>query len=66
MLWALAELKHAPAGEVVSAMLYYFVALCQTPGVQPKSLEISNVFIACAEVRLSTRPAQVEFCISIC
>ena len=60
MLWALAQLQHAPPSEVVSAMLDYLVALCQTPGLQPKSQEISNIYIACAELRLSMRPAQVE------
>ena len=60
MLWALAQLQHAPLSEVVSAMLDHLVALCHTPGLQPKSQEISNVFIACAELRLSMHPAQVE------
>ncbi|MCJ1368708.1 hypothetical protein MMC16_007853 [Acarospora aff. strigata] len=42
MLWALAELKHAPPNEVASALLDHLIALCQTPGLQLKSQEISN------------------------
>ena len=41
-------------------MLVHSVALCQTPGLQPNSQNISNAFIACADLRLSMRPAQVE------
>ncbi|KAL3149781.1 hypothetical protein ABBQ38_013607 [Trebouxia sp. C0009 RCD-2024] len=60
MLWALAQLKHAPPGEALSAMLDHLVALCLTPGLQPKSQNISNCFLACAELGLAMRPAQME------
>ena len=33
MLWALAQLKHAPSHDVVTAMFNHLVALCQTPAL---------------------------------
>ncbi|KAL3149851.1 hypothetical protein ABBQ38_013672 [Trebouxia sp. C0009 RCD-2024] len=60
MLWALKELKHAPAHDVVSAMLDRLLVLCQTPGLQPKSQEISNCLLSCAALRLGVQPACVE------
>ena len=65
-LWSLAELKHVPPAEVVSATLHHFVGLCLTPSLQRKPEEISNVFIACAELRLCLRQDQVKFLLSIC
>ncbi|KAL3149778.1 hypothetical protein ABBQ38_013604 [Trebouxia sp. C0009 RCD-2024] len=59
VLWAVAQLKHAPPGEVGSAMLDHLVALCVTPRLQPKPQEISNCFLACAELDLALRPAQM-------
>ena len=59
-LWSLAELKHAPPSEVVSDMLDHVVALCQTPGLQPTPQAISNIFVACAELRLGMRQGQVK------
>ena len=58
-LWALARMKHAPPSKVVSAMLYHLVALCQAPGLQPNSQNISNCFLACAELSLDIYHAQV-------
>ena len=59
-LWSLAELKHAPPSEVVLDMLDHVVALCQTPGLQPTPQAISNIFVACAELRLGMRQGQVK------
>ncbi|KAL3149780.1 hypothetical protein ABBQ38_013606 [Trebouxia sp. C0009 RCD-2024] len=60
MLWALAQLKHAPPGEALSAMLDHLVALCLTPGLQPKPQAISNCFLACAELVHSMHSDQME------
>ncbi|KAL3149827.1 hypothetical protein ABBQ38_013648 [Trebouxia sp. C0009 RCD-2024] len=59
-LWALKELKHAPSHDLVSTMLDAFIVLCQTPGLQPNSQEISNCLLACAALRLGVRLACVE------
>ena len=50
-----------PSYEVASAMLDHFVALCHAPGLQPTPQNISNIFIACAELRLSMHQDQVKF-----
>ena len=55
MLWALAQLKYAPSHDVVTAMFNTLVALCQTPGLQPKSQAISNSLLACAELGLGVK-----------
>ena len=41
-------------------MLDHLTALCNTPRLLPIPQNINNVFFACAELRLSMRPAQVE------
>ena len=60
VLWALAQLKHAPSHAVVAAMFDRLVALCHIPGLQPNSQDISNSLVACAELRLVVRPTFVE------
>ena len=64
MLWALAQLKRAPPDEVVPTMLDHLVALCPTPGLQPTAQEMSNTFLACAELRLALRQHQVRLLMS--
>ena len=59
-LWALAKLKHAPSHDLVSAMLDRFVLLCKTPGQQPSSQGVNNVFLACSEGGLSVSTTYVE------
>ena len=59
MLWALAQLQHAPSHDVVTAMLDHLVALCQTPSLHPESQNINNSLLACAELGLSVRPTCV-------
>ena len=57
VMWALAQLQHAPPSEVVYAMLDHLVALCRTPGLQPKSqtsatfsLHVLNSGLVCIRV----------------
>lgn len=59
-LWALRKLKHAPSPEMVSAMLNHVAALCQTPGLQPTSADISSCLLACAELGLSASSSSTE------
>ncbi len=59
-MWALSELKHAPSDELAMSMLGRMVALCHVPGQQPAPQAISNVLLACAELRLPVKQADIE------
>ena len=59
-MWALSELKHAPSDELAMFMLGRMVALCHVPGQQPAPQAISNVLLACAELRLPVKQADIE------
>ena len=59
-MWALAQLKHVPAHDVVTAMFERLEALCHSPGLKPNSQDISNCFIACAELGLDVKPNCLE------
>ncbi len=56
-MWALSKLKHAPSDELAMSMVGRMVALCRLPGQQPKPQEISNVLLACAQLRLPVKHA---------
>ena len=64
VLWGLSKLKRAPTDEVVVSMIDRTVALCRTPGQQPKAQEISNVLLACAELRLAVTQAHADALLS--
>jgi hypothetical protein len=57
MMWALSKLKHAPSDELAMSMVGRMVALCRLPGQQPKPQEMSNVLLACAQLRLPVKHA---------
>ena len=51
--WSLDKLKHAPPESAAFAWLQSFVAICKDSGHQVVSQNISNLLLACAELRLS-------------
>ena len=73
-LWALSKLKHAPSDELAMSMVGRMVALCQGraragqgragPGQQPAPQAISNVLLACAELRLPVKQADTDSLVS--
>ncbi len=64
VLWALSKLKHAPNDEVAMTMITKTVALCHIPGQQPTVQGISNVLLACADLRLDVKQAHVDTLVS--
>ncbi len=56
-VWALSKLKHAPSDELTMSMVGRMVALCCVPGQQPTPQSISNVLLACAQLRLTIKQA---------
>ena len=65
VLWALYKFKHAPSGQVAKAMVERMVALCRLPGQQPTAQQISNVMLACAELRLAIDSVGAETLVSV-
>ena len=65
VLWALYRFKHAPSGHLAKAMVDRMVALCRLPGQQPTSQAISNVMLACADLRLAVDSVGVETLVSV-
>ena len=65
VLWALYKFKHAPSGQVAKAMVERLVALCRLPGQQPTAQTISNVVLACADLRLTIDSVGVETLASV-
>ncbi len=59
-MWALSKLKHAPSDELAMSMVGKMVALCRLTGQHPKPQEISNVLLACAELRLPVKQADTD------
>ena len=64
MMWALCKLKHAPERAAATFMLGTMVALCHLPGRRPTSQGISNVLLACAELRLILKQKDVDTLLS--
>ena len=60
VLWGLSKLKHAPTDEVVVSMINRTVALCLTPSQQPTLQAISNLLLACADLRLAVTQAHAD------
>jgi len=59
-MWALSKLKHAPSDELAISMVGRMMALCHVPGQQPAPQAISNVLLACAELRLPVKQAGID------
>ena len=56
-MWGLSKLKYAPSDELAMSMVGRVVALCRLPGQRPTPQAISNVLLACAELRLPVKLA---------
>ena len=65
VLWALYKFKHAPSEKVAKAMVDRMVALCRLAGQQPAAQAISNVVLACADLRLAVDPVCIETLVSV-
>ena len=65
VLWALYKFKHAPSGQVAKAMMDRIVALCRLPDQQVDSQAISNVMLACADLRLAIDFVCIESLVSV-
>ena len=65
VLWALYKFKHVPSGQVAKAMVERTVALCHLPGQQPTAQAISNVMLACADLRLAVDSVCIETLVSV-
>ena len=65
VLWALYKFRHVPSGQVAKAIVDQVVALCHLPGQQVTSQAISNVILACAELRLAVDSVGVETFVSV-
>jgi len=59
-MWALSELKYAPSDELAMSMVGRMVALCNVPGQQPTPQGISNVLLACAQLRVPVQQADTD------
>ena len=65
VLWALYKFKHVPSGQVATVMVERMVALCRLPGQQVDSQAISNVMLACADLRLAVDSVCIETFVSV-
>ncbi len=59
-MWALSKLKHAPSDELVMSMVGRMVALCSVLGQQPRPQQVSNILLACAQLRLPVKQADTD------
>ncbi|DBA80126.1 TPA: hypothetical protein ACH3X2_007606 [Trebouxia sp. C0005] len=59
-MWALRELRHAPTDELGMCMVGRMVALSRMPGQQPTPQAISSVLLACAELTLPVKQADID------
>ena len=60
IMWGLSKLKPAPSDELAMSMVGRMVALCHVPGQQPTPQTISNVLLACAQLRLPVKQADTD------
>ena len=60
VMWALSKLKHAPSNELAMSMVGRMADLCRSPKQQPLPQAISNVLLACAELRISVKQADID------
>ncbi len=58
-MWALSKLKHAPSDEVAMSMVGRMALRCNS-GQQPTPQNISNVLLACAELRVPVKQADTD------
>ena len=65
VLWALYKFQHAPSEHVAMVMVEQVVALCRLPGQQPTTQAISNVMLACADLRLAVDSVGAETLVSV-
>ncbi|KAA6417359.1 MAG: hypothetical protein FRX49_12688 [Trebouxia sp. A1-2] len=66
VMWALSKLKHAPSNELAMSMVGRMADLCRSPKQQPLPQAISNVLLACAELRISVKQADIDSLVSPC
>ena len=63
-IWALSELKFAPADELAISMVGRMVTVCRLPGQQPDPQAISNALLACAELSVPVEQADIDSLVS--
>ncbi len=63
-VWALSELKYAPADELAMSMVGRMVTLCRLPGQQPTAQAICNALLACAELDVPVKQADIDSLVS--
>jgi len=63
-VWALSELNYAPADELAMSMVGRMVTLCRLPGQQPTAQAISNALLACAELGVPVKQADIDSLVS--
>ena len=56
----LSKLMYAPADELALSMVGRMVALCCLPGRRPMPQDISNVLLACAQLSVPVKQADIE------
>ena len=59
-MWGLSKLKHSPSDELAMSTMGRTVALCCMPGQQPTPQNISNLLLACAELRVPVKQADTD------
>jgi len=59
-MWGLSKLKHSPSDELAMSTIGRTVALCCMPGQQPTPQNISNLLLACAELRVPVKQADTD------
>ena len=59
-MWALSKMKYAPSDEMAMSMVGRMAALCHTSKQQPSRQDISNVLLACAELRIPVKQADID------
>jgi len=55
VMWALAELNHAPPDGAASAILEWHTRFCKLPGQELSAQSLSNTLSACAVLRLEVK-----------
>lgn len=58
--WALQQLNHSPAADLAAAMIQRMLQLCQRPQQPPKPQEISNLILACSQLKMPITQEQAE------
>ncbi len=59
-LWSLSKLMYAPADELAVSIVGRMVSLCCLPGRPPIPQDISNVLLACAQLSVPVKQADID------